>query len=117
MSLLQDAKAQCDKLIVAINSDDSVRRLKGEERPINKEIDRAMLIASLSAADLVVIFREDTPLDLIEQLRPDVLMKGADYNKDAVVGADMVEAYGGRVVLLPLKTGYSTTNIISKISS
>jgi len=116
VQLLQDARAECDRLVVGLNSDDSVKRLKGESRPVNAEMDRAMLLAALHVVDLVVIFREDTPLRLLEDLRPDVLMKGADYTKETVVGAELVESYGGEIVLLPLKEGYSTTNTIAKLS-
>lgn len=111
---LRDAKSHCDRLIVGINSDESVKRLKGESRPLNKEMDRAMLLAALDCVDLVVIFREDTPLKLLELLTPDILMKGADYTKEQVVGGSFVESYGGRVVLLPLREGYSSTQLIQK---
>lgn len=111
---LQDAKQHCDKLIVATNSDESVRRLKGDSRPINREMDRAALLAGLSCVDLVVIFRDDTPVSLIERFKPDVLMKGSDYKKEDVVGHDIVEAYGGRIELLPLKDGYSSSEMIQK---
>jgi len=111
---LRDAKSHCDRLIVGINSDESVKRLKGESRPLNKEMDRAMLLAALDCVDMVVIFREDTPLKLLELLKPDVLMKGADYTKEQVVGGGLVESYGGHVVLLPLREGYSSTNLIQK---
>jgi D-beta-D-heptose 7-phosphate kinase/D-beta-D-heptose 1-phosphate adenosyltransferase len=115
ISLLTDAKARCDKLIVALNTDDSVRALKGPTRPVNSEMDRAQVIAALAAVDAVVLFNEDTPLELLKQLKPDVLMKGADYTAEQVVGADLVASYGGRVELLPLKDGYSTTGIIRKM--
>lgn len=115
LSLLHKTKATCDKLIVGLNSDASVKRLKGKDRPINGQMERAMLLASLAAVDLVVIFEEDTPLRLIESLKPDILAKGADYTKDQVVGADLVESYGGSIVLIPLEEGYSTTKILSRI--
>ncbi len=114
---INDCKSHCDKLIIAVNSDDSVRRLKGESRPINHEMDRALLLAELRSVDMVVIFRDDTPLPLLERLRPDVLMKGADYEKEQIVGWDLVESYGGKVVRIPLKEGYSTTNTIKKMQS
>lgn len=114
ISLLRDAKARCDKLIIGLNTDASVRRLKGAARPVNQELDRATLLAALAMVDAIILFDEDTPLKLLEALKPDVLMKGADYAKDKVVGWELVEAYGGRVELLPLKEGYSTTNIIKK---
>lgn len=115
IQILEDAKAQCDRLVLGLNSDDSVRRLKGESRPVNHEMDRAMLLAAISAVDAVSIFREDTPLELLELIRPDVLMKGQDYTKDQVVGGELVESYGGEIVLLPLKKGYSTTATIEKM--
>ncbi len=115
--LLEDARSQCDRLIVGLNSDDSVKRLKGDSRPVNSEIDRALLLASLSPVDMVVIFREDTPVELIEAFRPNILMKGADYTLDGVVGADIVQSYGGEVKLIELVEGKSTSQIISKISA
>lgn len=117
VTLLNDAKARCDRLIVAINADSSVARLKGPSRPVNAEHDRALLLAAIGSVDAVVIFEEDTPLTLLEQLKPDVLMKGADYTKETVVGAALVESYGGHIELLPLKQGYSTTGIIARAGS
>ena len=117
ISLLTDAKAQCDKLIVALNTDASVRGLKGPNRPVNAEMDRAQVLAALGCVDAVVLFNEDTPLELLKTLQPDVLMKGADYTKEQVVGWQFVESYGGRVELLPLKDGYSTTGIIKKMTA
>lgn len=117
IQLLADAKACCDKLIVALNTDASVRALKGPTRPVNAEMDRAQVLAALGCVDAVVLFDEETPLALLKLLEPDVLMKGADYTKEQVVGWELVEAYGGRVELLPLKDGYSTTNIIKKMTA
>lgn len=117
ISLLAAARAKCDKLIVGLNTDSSVRALKGPSRPINAEMDRAQVLAALATVDAVVLFNEDTPLALIQALKPDVLMKGADYSRETVVGAEVVEAYGGRVELLPLKEGYSTSGIVDKISA
>jgi len=114
ISLLTDARARCDKLIVALNTDDSVRALKGPTRPVNAEMDRAQVLAALGVVDAVVLFNEETPLKLLSLLKPDLLMKGADYVKNQVVGWDLVESYGGQVELLPLKEGYSTTGIIKK---
>ncbi len=116
LALLHETKMHCDKLIIGLNSDASVKRLKGESRPINSEMERAMLLASLAIVDMVVIFTEDTPLTLLEALRPDILAKGADYQKHQVVGYELVEGYGGKIVLVPLKQGYSTTNIIKKMA-
>jgi D-beta-D-heptose 7-phosphate kinase/D-beta-D-heptose 1-phosphate adenosyltransferase len=115
VSLLTQAKASCDRLVVGLNSDDSVRRLKGDDRPINNETARAMVLASLSAVDTVVLFAEDTPMRLIEAIRPDVLVKGADYGEDQVVGATFVKSHGGRVVLAQLAPEHSTTRTINRI--
>jgi D-beta-D-heptose 7-phosphate kinase/D-beta-D-heptose 1-phosphate adenosyltransferase len=116
VSLLRQARAACDRLVVGLNSDASVRRLKGAGRPVQSEAARAAVMASLGDVDLVVIFAEDTPLKLIEALAPDVLVKGADYAPDQVVGADIVTRRGGRVVLAELMTGYSTTGTIAKLN-
>ncbi|HYD32345.1 MAG TPA: bifunctional heptose 7-phosphate kinase/heptose 1-phosphate adenyltransferase, partial [Azospirillaceae bacterium] len=109
------ARAACDVLVVGLNSDASVKRLKGESRPVQSETARATVLASLSCVDLVVVFGEDTPEELIKALRPDVLVKGADYTIDKVVGADVVQSYGGRVVLANLERGHSTTNTIARM--
>jgi D-beta-D-heptose 7-phosphate kinase/D-beta-D-heptose 1-phosphate adenosyltransferase len=116
VALLADARGTCDRLVVAINSDASVSRLKGPTRPVNPEAARAAVLAAVQDVDAVVSFEEDTPLRLIEGLKPDVLIKGADYTRDQVVGADVVEAHGGRVVLIPLREGYSTTGTIARMS-
>jgi D-beta-D-heptose 7-phosphate kinase/D-beta-D-heptose 1-phosphate adenosyltransferase len=113
--LLREARAACDRLIVALNSDDSVKRLKGPTRPVQNETARATVMASLSPVDLVVLFGEDTPLDLIRLLRPDVLVKGADYTVEQVVGGDLVQGWGGRVVLVNLAEGHSTTGTIRRM--
>jgi D-beta-D-heptose 7-phosphate kinase/D-beta-D-heptose 1-phosphate adenosyltransferase len=115
--LLAAARAQCDRLVVALNSDASVQRLKGPERPVQNEAARATVMASMAAADLVVIFEEDTPERLIRAILPDVLIKGADYTLDQVVGADIVQAAGGRVALIPLEAGHSTTGTIRRINA
>lgn len=115
VSLLQAARSQCDRLVLGLNSDASVRRLKGEGRPVNHEADRACVMAALASVDAVVIFGEDTPLALIERLKPDVLVKGADYTIDRVVGADVVQANGGKVLLVDLVAGRSTTATIRKL--
>lgn len=114
---LSQCKKHCDRLVLAVNSDASVKRLKGKSRPVNNEMDRAMLLAALSDIDAVVIFREDTPEAILEALRPDVLMKGEDYQKHEIVGWQLVESYGGEVVRIPLVDGYSTTNTIAKINA
>lgn len=116
ISLIEQASAACDRLIVALNDDASVQRLKGEGRPVQPEGARARVIASLAGVDGVVLFAEDTPQALIEAVRPDVLVKGADYAVDEVVGGDLVASYGGRVVLADLVDGFSTTDTISRIA-
>ncbi len=114
VSLLRHARQSAGRLVVGLNSDASVARLKGEGRPVQAEAARALVLASLAAVDLVVIFDADTPLSLIQTLHPDVLVKGADYALDNVVGADHVHAYGGRVELAPLAEGYSTSAIVAR---
>jgi D-beta-D-heptose 7-phosphate kinase / D-beta-D-heptose 1-phosphate adenosyltransferase len=116
VKLLSRARRDCDRLIVALNSDGSVRRLKGADRPIQCEAARATVLASIAAVDLVVLFTEDDPLRLIEAIRPDLLFKGADYAAHEVVGGDLVRSYGGRVCLVPLEAGESTTATISRIA-
>ncbi|SDG66051.1 D-glycero-beta-D-manno-heptose-7-phosphate kinase [Roseospirillum parvum] len=115
LSLLAEARGQCDRLVVGLNSDASVKRLKGPERPIQNEAARATVLAGLAAVDAVVIFAEDTPLSLIKALAPDVLVKGADYTEDQVVGAAEVKARGGRVHLARLKEGHSTTSTVQRL--
>ena len=117
ISLLRRARSACDRLVVGLNSDASVRRLKGETRPVQSEAARAAVMASLASVDLVVIFAEDTPLQLIEALRPDVLVKGADYKRADVVGGDLVESYGGKVVLADVVPSYSTTATIASLKA
>ena len=117
VELLGFAKSQGDVLIVGLNSDDSVKRLKGEGRPINNEQDRAVMLSALVAVDLVVVFDQDTPLELIKEIRPDVLIKGADYADKLVVGQAEVESWGGEVKLCPILDGYSTTNQIVELSN
>jgi D-beta-D-heptose 7-phosphate kinase/D-beta-D-heptose 1-phosphate adenosyltransferase len=112
---LSEAAVEADFLIVGLNSDDSTRRLKGESRPVTDQDSRAMLMASMLMVDAVIIFDEDTPLELINALRPDVLVKGGDYTIDQIVGAKEVIAWGGRVVINPIVPGYSTTGIIEKV--
>ena len=114
---LREARAQADLLVVGLNSDASVRALKGGDRPVNSGEARAAVLNGLAAVDYVVVFDEATPLALIRDLRPDVLVKGADYHRDEVVGADFVESYGGRVHLAPLREGYSTTRILQRLGA
>ena len=116
LHILIEAAATCDRLIVGINSDASVRRLKGESRPIQNEETRSNILASLNFVDAVVIFDEETPLELIELFEPDVLIKGADYTVDRVVGASIVHARGGKVVLVDLMQGHSTTATIRRMA-
>jgi len=113
--LLAAARAACDRLVVALNTDASVRRLKGANRPVQDEASRATVMAGMTSADLVVLFDEDTPEALIAALLPDVLLKGSDYTLDQVVGADIVLAHGGQVRLIPLEAGHSTTGTIARI--
>ncbi len=115
VSLLERAAREGEFLIVGLNSDASVRRLKGATRPVNSEDDRARVLGEMRSVDAVVVFDEDTPMRLIEAIRPDVLVKGADYSKDKVVGGSLVESYGGRVALIDLVAGKSTTGLISRL--
>jgi rfaE bifunctional protein nucleotidyltransferase chain/domain len=114
---LQHARALGDALIVGINSDRSVRAVKGPDRPINPEQERAEILAALACVDAVAIFDEETPFAIISAVAPDVLVKGADWAEDAIVGRDIVEARGGRVVRATIEQGYSTTSILAKIRS
>lgn len=116
LSLLRQARAACDRLIVALNSDTSIKRLKGEGRPVQSESARAAVLASLVDVDRVAIFVENTPVALIKAIRPDLLVKGADYGREAVVGRDIVEGYGGKVLLADLVPGHSTTATIRRLS-
>lgn len=115
VDLLAAARAKGDLLVVGLNDDASVRRIKGPDRPWIPEEDRAAILAALSAVDLVVLFGEDTPLELIERLVPDALVKGADYRPEDVVGADVVRRAGGRVEVLPLTEGRSSTAIRQRL--
>ena len=112
--MLTAARGACDRLIVGLNSDASVRRLKGEGRPVQNEGARAEVLAALEAVDLVVIFEEDTPIRLIAQVRPNVLVKGGDYTREQVVGHDIVEVHGGRVMLVDVLPGFSTTSLVNR---
>lgn len=116
MAVLSKAASFADVLIVGVNSDRSVKKLKGESRPVNHENSRALILASLIMVDAVVIFDEETPLDLIKIIKPDVLIKGGDYTVDTIVGAMEVLGAGGKVEIIPLEAGFSTTGIIEKIS-
>jgi len=117
VSILHRAKAACDRLVVGLNSDASVSRLKGPSRPVQAEEARATVLAALADVDAVTLFSEDTPLELIQALQPDVLVKGADYTVDSIVGADVVKARGGEVLRVPLVEGQSTSRLVGKIAA
>ncbi|GAB1370654.1 D-glycero-beta-D-manno-heptose 1-phosphate adenylyltransferase [Candidatus Kapaibacterium sp.] len=114
---LAESKRLGDILIVGLNSDSSVKRLKGDSRPVNSEPDRAEVLSALESVDFVSIFDEDTPYELIKCLIPDVITKGGDYNPDDVVGADIVRANGGEVIIINFVEGKSTTSVINKMKS
>lgn len=113
--ILQQARALGDVLIIGINSDASVRKLKGDSRPINNEDDRAELLAALSAVDYVTVFGEDTPVEFLKLVKPDVHVKGADYKPEQLAETPIVESFGGRVEILSLVPGRSTSNVVSRI--
>ena len=115
VSLLAQSRAACDRLVVGLNSDESVGRLKGKGRPVQPEAARAVVLASLQSVDLVVVFGEDTPVELIKAIKPELLVKGADYTVDTVVGADIVKSYGGKVLLADILPGHSTSATIEKM--
>ena len=115
VDVLLGARLTGDHLVVAINSDESVRRLKGPTRPVRGEAERAYVVAAFEMVDCVVLFEQDTPLELIELLRPDVLVKGGDYREETIVGATQVRGWGGDVRVIPITPGHSTTNIIHKL--
>jgi len=112
---LQDAKNKGDYLIVAVNSDSSIKKIKGKNRPVIGQSDRLKTVAAISSVDFVVLFNEDNPLKLIKALKPDILIKGADWSKHKIIGADFVESYGGKVLTVNLVKGRSTSRIIEKI--
>jgi D-beta-D-heptose 7-phosphate kinase/D-beta-D-heptose 1-phosphate adenosyltransferase len=114
VKVLTAARGACDRLIVGLNSDASVKRLKGEGRPVQDERARAEVLAALEAVDLVAIFEEDTPINLIARVRPSVLVKGGDYTREQVVGHEIVEANGGQVVLVDILPGHSTTSLVGR---
>lgn len=114
---LEDAAALGDRLVVGINADASVRRLKGEGRPLVPDYERAELVAALACVDLCIIFSEDTPERLIHEVEPDVLVKGGDWAVDRIVGREFVESRGGRVLTVPVREGHSTTGLVARIRS
>jgi len=116
VDVLTAARALGDALIVGVNTDASVARLNGPGRPVRNEAERAYVLAALEAIDLVVLFDQDTPLELVRALRPNVIVKGGDYTVDSIVGASEVQSWGGEVVVVPLTPGQSTTSIIEKLS-
>lgn len=115
LDYLARAASLGNRLIIGLNSDASVKRLKGPERPVNTEADRALALASLLVVDAVCLFEEDTPLGLVQAVKPDVLAKGGDYTPENIIGADFVKNQGGEVVVLPFVSGYSTTSLLQKI--
>jgi len=115
--LLEQARGACDRLVVGLNSDASVSRLKGTSRPVQPEAARAAVLASLAAVDLVVIFSEDTPEETLRALRPDLLVKGSDYRLDEVVGAELMQSWDGRIMLAELLPGFSTTATVQRIGA
>ena len=115
VDVLLGARREGDHLVVGLNADASVRRLKGPERPVRSEAERAYVLAALACVDAVVVFEQDTPLELVRVLQPDVIVKGGDYTPETIVGADVVRARGGQVVVIPLTPGQSTTSIIEKL--
>jgi rfaE bifunctional protein nucleotidyltransferase chain/domain len=115
VDVLVGARRQGDALVVGLNSDASVRRLKGPDRPVRSEAERSYVLGALAAVDAVVVFEQDTPLDLIVHLHPDVLVKGGDYSEEGMVGAREVRSWGGDVTVVPLTPGQSTTSIIERL--
>ena len=117
LTYLEEARTYGDVLIIGLNSDASVQKLKGHNRPIIHQEERAMLLACLQFVDAVIIFDEETPITLIQEIQPDILIKGGDYAPEAVIGADVVRKKGGQTIILPFVNGFSTTSIIEKIQS
>ncbi|MFH1190470.1 MAG: D-glycero-beta-D-manno-heptose 1-phosphate adenylyltransferase [Candidatus Omnitrophota bacterium] len=115
VAYLKRARELGDALVVGLNSDSSVRAIKGKFRPVNNEADRAIVLSALSFVDLITIFPEDTPERLIKAIKPDILAKGADWKESDIAGAGFVKSYGGKVVRIPFVKGYSTTSVIGKI--
>lgn len=114
---LEKAAALGDKLVIGLNTDRSVRQLKGSDRPLNREESRGLVLSALGFVDLVCLFDEDTPLELIKRIKPNVLVKGGDYTEETIVGSDFVKISGGLVATIPLTEGFSTTGLIHKINS
>lgn len=112
---LKKAKSLGDVLVVGLNTDTSVKRLKGENKPVNKQADRAAVLAALETVDYVVFFSQDTPFELIKIVKPDILVKGADWHKNKIIGADFVKSYGGKVATVPYLAGYSTSSLLKRL--
>jgi rfaE bifunctional protein nucleotidyltransferase chain/domain len=117
ITYLNKAKGLGDYLVIGLNSDSSVKKIKGESRPLNNESDRALVLENLKPVDGVIIFEEDTPLNLINVIRPDFLVKGGDWKEDEIAGADVVKSYGGKVVIIKYIDNYSTTSVINKMKN
>lgn len=117
IAILLAAAEEGQKLVLGLNTDASVKKLKGENRPINDEQSRALVMAAQLYVDAVTLFDEDTPLELIQAIRPDVIVKGGDYTPETVVGHDFMNSYGGKTVIVPTVNGFSTTSIINKMKS
>lgn len=117
VAYLSEAASLGDKLVLGLNSDISVKKIKGTDRPINDEKTRSLILASMSFIDAVILFHEETPLELIRQIKPDILVKGGDYEESGVVGGDFVKNNGGKVIILPFLEGYSSTNMIKRIKN
>ncbi len=115
VTYLEEAKKAADVLVLALNSDSSIRAIKGEKRPLIPEAQRAQVVAALACVDYVTIFSEDTPLELIRYLKPDILVKGGDWTEDQLAGGTDVKSWGGKILLIPVVPGISTTNIVAKI--
>jgi rfaE bifunctional protein nucleotidyltransferase chain/domain len=117
ITYLNKAKGLGDYLVIGLNSDSSVKKIKGESRPLNNESDRALVLENLKPVDGVIIFEEDTPMNLINAIRPDFLVKGGDWKEDEIAGADVVKSYGGKVVIIKYIDNYSTTSVINKMKN
>ena len=115
VTYLEEAKKQGDILVVAVNSDDSLKRLKGKGRPVVNQNDRMKMLAALESVDYVIIFKEDNPASIVEDLKPDVIVKGSDWKEDEIIGAESVKKGGGKVITIPISQGYSTTALLKKI--
>ena len=116
IAMLREARNTADLLVVGLNSDKSIRRIKGKDRPVNQQNNRIMVLSELESIDYIIVFNQDTPIQLLKKIKPDVLVKGGDYRLNQVVGADLVESHGGKVVLVKPIKGLSTTQIVRKLN-